>query len=137
MSEIDWPEKHHNSKCCHDVLAMLSGRPVEEIIELSKTIGLGGDMAESLSPPCMRRACRKLGIETGELEVYKGWLYPGNPFPPNCIIFTWIKVEGEYEMGSHVILRDDNFYYDPYHWGKRILNFPSNQIPTRYLEIKE
>lgn len=130
---VEWPlDDCDESTCCHTILAMISNKPMVEIVALSKTIGLGG---VRLSVPCVHRACGMLGIAVGDWQVYRGWRYVGNPFPPDCLIATWLNDGESIEMQSHVILRVDNVYYDPFHWGKELYDFPANQIPTRVMEL--
>jgi len=131
-NDIKWPELS-KGKCCHTVLSMLTGKPIEEIIELSKTIGFGGDR---LSGPCIQIACRKLGIKIEEWKIYQGWVRMGNPFPPDCLILTWVSNDIDIEVTSHIILRIGNIYYDPCNYGKELYHFPAHQIPTHFAEIE-
>ncbi len=129
--DLKWPEQGIG-KCCHTVLAMLSGRPIREIVELAKTIGLAGDR---MSLPCMRVACRELGINIKSWEIYRGFVYEGNELPPDCIVFTSTSFGDDIETVAHVMLRLGNQYYDPYHHGKTLYHFPAHQIITQYAEI--
>ena len=132
--DIKWPDIGIG-KCCHTVLAMATGRDIREIVEFAESIGLAGDR---MSLPCMRVACRKMGLNIKSWEIYRGYFCEGNEFPPTCLVFT--KVNGcEEENGvpvetAHVLLRVENVYFDPQHH-KSTSKFPLGQRITHYAEI--
>ena len=134
--ELKWPDQHPEGMCCHTVLAMATGRSIEEIIALSKTIGFAGTR---MSMPCVRVACRKLDLPIKSVEIYRGWVGEGNELPADCLVFT--EVDGDdVENGvpvktSHILLRIGNTYYDPQYHGKSVHKFPLGQRITRYAEI--
>ena len=135
-SSIQWPDDLDVGKCCHITLALATGRTTQELVDLAKSIGLAGDR---MSLPCVRVACRKLGLPIKSWEIYKGFIYEGNELPPTCLVFTSVydgKIEDGVPVESpHILLRAGNMYFDPRYSGKSTHGFPSRQRITRYAEI--
>ncbi len=98
---LKWPEKNCEGACCHAVISMITHRPISEIVELSKQLGLG---IGGVSQNKLYLLCKEVGIQIGE---WQDWTGNDECFPLRCLIMTYQP------EGWHIVFKNHDKYYDP------------------------